>query len=84
MGEADAPAGTYKAITAGTDHTCALRLDNTITCWGDNQYGEANAPDGTYKAITAGANHTCALRADDGISCWGLLNVRTADVDGAG
>ena len=28
------PTGTYSAITAGTIHTCALRTDETVTCWG--------------------------------------------------
>ena len=33
-GRADAPAGTYKTVTAGGLHSCALATDNTITCWG--------------------------------------------------
>ena len=33
-GEADAPDGQYSAITAGGSHSCALRTNNTITCWG--------------------------------------------------
>ena len=28
------------AITAGEDHTCALRQTDTITCWGNNEYGQ--------------------------------------------
>ena len=27
-------------ITAGEDHTCALRQTGTITCWGNNEYGQ--------------------------------------------
>ncbi|RMD80492.1 MAG: hypothetical protein D6809_01080, partial [Gammaproteobacteria bacterium] len=27
-------------IAAGGDHTCALRIDGTVWCWGWNQYGQ--------------------------------------------
>ena len=37
---------TYSAITAGGAHSCGLRTDGTITCWGDNRHGQATAPDG--------------------------------------
>ena len=30
----DAPAGSFKAVTAGDIHSCGLRTDATITCWG--------------------------------------------------
>ena len=52
-------------------HSCALRTDNTITCWGNNEDGQTDAPDGQYTAITAGISHSCALRTDNTITCWG-------------
>ncbi len=27
--------GTYKAVAAGHSHSCALRSDYTVTCWGE-------------------------------------------------
>ena len=36
--------GQYTAITAGGAHSCALKTDNTITCWGDNGDGQADPP----------------------------------------
>ena len=71
VGQADPPDGTYTAVTAGGWHTCALRNDNTLACWGDNSFGQAHAPDGTHTAVAAGWAHTCALRTDDTIACWG-------------
>ena len=70
-GQADAPAGTFKAVAAGDYHTCGLRTDNTITCWGSNEYGAADAPAGTFKAVTAGRSNTCGVRTDDTITCSG-------------
>ena len=69
-----ASAGAYTAVTAGNGHTCALRTDNTITCWGNNNSGQTDAPDGQYTAITAGGSHTCALRTNNTIACWGTNN----------
>ncbi len=43
-GQANAPAGTYKAVAAGSFHTCAIRTDDTLTCWGNNQFGQTNIP----------------------------------------
>ncbi|MYI57770.1 MAG: hypothetical protein F4098_03760, partial [Acidimicrobiaceae bacterium] len=43
-GRADAPVGAFKAVSAGGTHSCGLRTDNTITCWGGNRYGQSNAP----------------------------------------
>ena len=53
-------------------HTCALRTDATITCWGSNFYGEGDAPSGAFTAISAGSWHTCALRTDATITCSGI------------
>ena len=64
------PSG-YLAITAGGTHTCALRADKTVTCWGNNQYGQTNAPNGIYTAVDAGILHTCAVRTDKTVTCWG-------------
>ena len=71
VGQGDAPAGTYSAVTAGGWHTCGLRTDATIACWGHNNHGQAEAPAGVYVAVSAGWAHTCALRADGTATCWG-------------
>ena len=31
-------AAGYSAVAAGEDHSCALRTDGTITCWGNNSF----------------------------------------------
>ncbi len=80
VGQANAPAGRFLAVTAGNFHTCGLRPDQSITCWGSNRgtggpnVAPANvlgAPSGTFTAIAAGSYHTCGLRTDQSISCWG-------------
>ncbi|MDE0168370.1 MAG: RCC1 domain-containing protein, partial [bacterium] len=66
-----APAGTYKDLAAGDDHSCAIATSGAITCWGNNWSGKADAPAGAYKSVVAGRAHSCAIATDDTITCWG-------------
>ena len=59
------------SIAVGRSHSCAIRADQTIACWGDNRYGQIDAPVGQYSAIAAADTHSCAIRADQTIACWG-------------
>src|SRR5690606_9997584 len=64
-------------ITAGFEHTCALRSTGQIACWGDNTHGQLgnSMPNSTGVPrpvgvvgitdaiqVSAGLVHTCALR----------------------
>ena len=74
-GLTDAPDGSYTAVSAGTDHNCAIREDKTLACWGESpteeKVGLTNAPGGHFTAISAGGSHTCAIRESGAIECWG-------------
>jgi alpha-tubulin suppressor-like RCC1 family protein len=72
------------AIAAGAQHTCALKKDGTVACWGYNylqQLGDGSQDDATtpvavkglsgVTAIATGSNHVCALKKDGTASCWG-------------
>ena len=72
-GEAVNPAldgGGVISSSNGT-HTCGLRPDRTITCWGANDLGEADPPEGRFAMVSAGDLHTCGLRVDGTLECWG-------------
>ncbi len=62
---------TATAIANGGFHSCDIRADQAIVCWGYNSYGQTNAPPGQYTAIAAGYTHSCAIRTDQTIACWG-------------
>ena len=68
-------AARFSALTAGgadrDGHSCGLRDDGTITCWGSNEHRKASPPDGQFAAVTAGGSHSCGLRTDNTITCWG-------------
>ncbi len=61
----------FTAVSAGGDHSCALRSDGSVVCWGDNLHGQATAPSGTFTQVSAGSWHSCGLRTDGSIVCWG-------------
>jgi alpha-tubulin suppressor-like RCC1 family protein len=76
---------TARDIAAGRNHTCAVRADGAVRCWGSNGSGQLG--DGTTTtrlspvavlgltdpvvAIAAGEAHTCALVASGTVRCWG-------------
>ena len=62
----------YTAVSAGGQHTCAIRGDRAIACWGLNDDGQTDAPAGSFTAVSAGAAHTCAIHLTGGaLECWG-------------
>lgn len=71
--EAVTPAivGDYTAVAAGWAHTCALRFDGTVTCWGANWWGQADPPPGQFLSVSAGGGHSCGIRTDHTLACWG-------------
>ncbi len=72
------PVDTYPlAVAANGEHTCVLRRDGKVTCWGLNHLGQtagsgelvANVCDVTQ--IAAGPDQSLAVRADGALLYWG-------------
>jgi hypothetical protein len=66
-GTPDAPL-LPETVSAGGFHTCGIRSDGSLACWGSNASGQATPPTGTYTQVSAGGNHTCA--SDFGVSLY--------------
>ena len=71
-------------LSAGGFHTCALRVDGTLWCWGAGgagQLGNNNTASqqtpvqvvtaGTFTAVDTGGNFTCGIKSDGSVWCWG-------------
>jgi alpha-tubulin suppressor-like RCC1 family protein len=73
------------ALAIGSEHSCALRANGTVFCWGLGTSGQlgngqsVNRPTPVQVsgitdavAIAAGAFHTCAVLVSGVVRCWGL------------
>ena len=65
------PDAGFRAISVGYFHTCGIRADSTVTCWGENTSGQAHPPGGWFTAVDTGLDHSCGLRTDGTVTCWG-------------
>lgn len=83
------PAGLsgVQSVTAGKEHAIALKLDGTVTGWGNNTKGQLDIPSelldpetAHVKALAAGDYHTLALRTDGTVVAWGENNYNQATV----
>lgn len=75
----------YKSVSAGGEHTCAIRDDHHLFCWGANLEGQLGignttgmsspqevSASVTYFEVVTGLNHTCAITEDKmKMQCWG-------------
>ena len=75
----------WLTTSAGYGHTCGIRTDRTLWCWGDNGYGQLGMGDyihrwraptqiGTdtdWAHVESGGAYTCGIRTDRTLWCWG-------------
>jgi hypothetical protein len=62
------------AISAGCNHSVALKTGGTVIAWGDDTFHQTEVPAAAKSSIgviSAGCNHTLALTAAGRIVAWG-------------
>ena len=79
---------TWVGVTSLSAHTCGIKENGTVWCWGygDSRLGLGPVGDqlapaqvGTatdWSALDAGYAHTCATKTDGTLWCWGHLHDR--------
>lgn len=76
----------WDSFTVGEDHTCAIRSDGSLWCWGENDSGQlgdgtladrssptrvGTANDWVMAVGTGGEHHVCGIRSGGSLWCWG-------------
>ena len=70
-------------VAAGGSHTCAIKTNGSLWCWGNNLFGQLG--DRTYTdrntpiqimpsgatSVSLGGSHTCAIKTNGSLWCWG-------------
>jgi len=77
------PTSTHK-IAIGSDHSCVIKSDRSLWCWGDNSRGQIGddtteqrvSPvriglDNDWANIALGVRFTCAVKINGKMFCWG-------------
>jgi hypothetical protein len=85
-GQLLAPSGEFVELASTYAHSCAIRTDQTVACWGagdasddPNQlfcndkinFGQSVAPPGTFIQISVGTLNSCGVHTDGTVACWG-------------
>jgi alpha-tubulin suppressor-like RCC1 family protein len=77
--------GTWTTAAVGYYHSCGIRTDGSLWCWGANSVGELGtgqssgspvpapvAPTMTWSSLAVSGNSaSCAIRSDGTLWCWG-------------
>ncbi|MEW5851846.1 MAG: hypothetical protein AB2A00_23855 [Myxococcota bacterium] len=72
------------SLSAGEQHTCMVKADGTLWCWGSNTYGQLGqgnlnhqgqptrvGVESDWVMVSAGTRHTCGIRRPGSLWCWG-------------
>lgn len=75
---------TWKQLSCGGYHSCSIKTDGMLWCWGRNQYGQLGDSSVVSKSspvqigggidwmlVSGGYNHTMAIKTDGTLWCWG-------------
>lgn len=78
--------GQWRSVSTGQGHTCGLRTDGTLWCWGRNMPPVLGLPGGSpgqlrrptqvgtdtdWAQVRATQSSTCALKTNGSLWCWG-------------
>lgn len=72
------PDGIFVQVSAGRHHTCAIREDERLVCWGKEEWVKS-PPAGAFVQVSSGTTHACAVRKDGALKCFGMCPLGACD-----
>ena len=78
-----APGTLWSQVATGWLNTCAVGVDSSLWCWGDNSRGQVGVGDtrtrytpalvspSGWSSVTIGGYYACGTKTDGTASCWG-------------
>ena len=67
----------FATVSAGSYHTCGVKTDGAVACWGRDSGGESTPPDGSFISVSVSGpvpgnqHHSCGVKTDGSVECWG-------------
>ncbi|MFO0558565.1 MAG: hypothetical protein U0269_11155 [Polyangiales bacterium] len=74
----------WRVVAGGSRHSCGIREDGTLWCWGVNVHGQLGTGDtrdqtvaqrvgseSDWVEVTCGGLHSCGIRQGGALYCWG-------------
>ena len=80
------PEGRFADVALGERHGCAIRVDESLVCWGADYLGRlrwggsvwvygpmgvSDAPQGRFRSVSTSRRRTCAIGVNLALACWG-------------
>lgn len=75
---------TFSTVSAGGEHTIAIKTDGSLYAWGDNEYGQLGdgtnddkkvptqiGSDNNWASVSAGGARTISVKTDGSLYAWG-------------
>jgi cysteine-rich repeat protein len=68
-----ATSGQAVSLALGPFHSCALRGDKTLRCWGtEGRYGDTSGAQ--FSSVSTSETHNCGVLTSGALKCWGVDN----------
>ena len=83
LGQASPPPGTFRSVAVSANHTCGVKTDGTVACWGAGTADvgcpeldqadcrQSRPPAGVFAQVSVGSLHSCAMTLERKVQCWG-------------
>ena len=90
FGQSTAPTGAFRALAVGENHSCGIKTDGTLACWGAGTADsdcpgdsvdcrQSRPPSGSFVQVSVGRVHSCAMSAERKVKCWGYPGAGAGD-----